>query len=298
MIYCVAGHRFVANVPPGLAAQMENYAPFACDGLAGSEGNGDLPLFRLDVTWGDEAPVAYSEQMRQEDDGQQIVCGRVTGQEAGGTLFKFVFGLKTAGWLVCSDDYATARLILTGWQAKPAFDSAVMVLYALAAAPCGTALFHASAVCLDGRGYMFLGKSGTGKSTHSMLWIENVKGSSLFNDDNPVVRVMPDGSVRVFGTPWSGKTPCYMNVSHELAAVVRLSQAPFNRIRRMEGVAAYAAIVPSVSGTRWNSRIADGLHDTENAIAKSVPVWHLECLPNAEAALLCSDRVAWKPDCG
>jgi hypothetical protein len=143
-------------------------------------------------------------------------------------------------------------------------------------------LFHAAVVSYEGRGYMFLGRSGTGKSTHARLWLKYIEGTALVNDDNPVVR---DGVV--YGSPWSGKTPCYRNVSYPLGAIVLLSQAPYNEIRRLIGIHAYVALIESISGKRWDERIADGLHQTEDALVAQVPVWHLECLPDEEAARLC-----------
>ena len=71
-----------------------------------------------------------------------------------------------------------------------------------------------------------------------------------------------------------------------------LSQAPHNKIVRLRGVEAYAALVTSISGKRWDRSLADGLHATENSLAKYVPVWHLECLPDEAAAKLCSENVA------
>ena len=95
----------------------------------------------------------------------------------------------------------------------------------------------------------------------------------------------------MYGSPWSGKTPCYRNVSASLGGIVLLSQAPYNKIRRLEGVSAYAAVVPSISGKRWDVRVADGLHNTENALAMRVPVWYLECLPDEAAARLCYETL-------
>ena len=36
---------------------------------------------------------------------------------------------------------------------------------------------------------------------------------------------------------------------------------------------------------------ADGLHHTENELASTVPMWHLECLPDEAAARLCHDTI-------
>lgn len=68
---------------------------------------------------------------------------------------------------------------------------------------------HASVVATEtGKGYLFLGKSGTGKSTHTGLWLQQFSDCHLLNDDNPIVHVDSLGKqATVFGSPWSGKNP-------------------------------------------------------------------------------------------
>jgi SOS-response transcriptional repressor LexA len=276
--YEVAGHAFAVSGEGEDLALMENYAPFAADGQPS--------VFDLSIERG--AAPSFTEELRQEDEGQVIVCGRTAD---GQPVFEFVWAGATAGWLVCSADYREGRLATTGSHTKLAIDNALMVLYALATAGSGTVLFHAAVVSHGDRAYMFLGPSGTGKSTHARLWLKHIDGTELMNDDNPVVRIGADGRATVYGSPWSGKTPCYRNVSRELGAIVLLSQAPFNKIRRLGGLEAYAALVPSISGKRWDERIADGLHQTENALASTVPTWHLQCLPDEEAARLCAGEI-------
>jgi len=191
--------------------------------------------------------------------------------------------------MVTDKHYKHADVLLVD---EPLFgiNNALMVMYALSTANLQTALFHSSVVSCAGYGYMFLGKSGTGKSTHSSLWLKHISGTELINDDNPVVRRMPDGFY-VFGSPWSGKTPCYRNVCYPLGAVVQLSQAPYNQIQRLRPLSAYAALVPSISGKRWDKQVAEGLHETEDMMAGEVNVWHLECLPDQEAAEICSKTI-------
>ena len=288
--YSVARHVFGVTAETEDLGLMDNYEPFISS-LAPPRGE---ELFALSI--GEDEAVNYVEELRQEDEEQDIICGHTADGRA---VFEFRWNGETAGWLVCSDGYHVGRLVMTGRYRKFAIDNALMVLFALATADKGTALFHAAVVSHEGRAYMFLGKSGTGKSTHARLWIKAYPrplpkggepatgGAELVNDDNPVVRIGDDGATVVYGSPWSGKTPCYRNVSYPLDGIVLLSQAPHNKIRRLGGIEAYAALVPSISGKRWDRRIADGLHQTENALAMNVPVWHLECLPDEEAARLC-----------
>ena len=278
--YIVADHSFCVEADESIIKLLTNYEPFR------TEQRNDA-LFSLTVT--DGGPIQYIEELSQDEEGQDIVCGH-TGQ--GDSVFEFQFGGRTAGWLICAPGYRSGMLYLSGFQTKAAVDNALMIMFAMASATQDTVLFHAAAVRLDGKGYMFLGRSGTGKSTHARLWLQNIPGTELMNDDNPAVRVKSDGTAVVYGTPWSGKTPCYRNISATLGGIVLLSQAPYNKITRLTGIGAYAAVVPSISGKRWDSRIADGLHETENALASNIPVWHLDCLPDADAAHLCKDTIA------
>ena len=70
-------------------------------------------------------------------------------------------------------------------------------------------------------------------------------------------------------------------------ALFALSTADKGTVLFHAGIHAYVALMESISGKRWDSEIADGLHFTQNALASSVPMWHLECLPDEAAAKLC-----------
>ena len=281
--YRVAEHVFSVALPDGavVAEEMGQYAPFAADAV-------DDVAFSLQVVDGASFPASeeFAIEMQQDDDGSQIVAGHMGGRP----YFEFLLWGSRSARMLTDVDYHEAVVTLDD-NALFGINNALMVMYALATAGRQTALFHSSVVSYDGRGYMFLGKSGTGKSTHSSLWLKHIAGTELVNDDNPVVRRMADGFY-VFGSPWSGKTPCYRNVSYPIGSIVQLSQAPYNQIRRLRSIEAYAALVPSISGKRWDHNVAEGLHQTEDLLAGQVPVWHLECLPDADAAHVCSDTVA------
>ena len=273
--YKVAGHIFsVAS-----SFRFSNYEPFAVDPV-------ESVLFSLDVEE-TSADIPFTQELAQEDEGQRIICGHTHNNEP---VFEFWDGKQKAGLLLCQPDYRSNILYLEHGFERFSTDNALMILFALASAHKSTLLFHSSVIAYNGAGYMFLGKSGTGKSTHSRLWLQNIEGADLLNDDNPVVRILPDG-IRVYGSPWSGKTPCYKNLSCALGGIVMLSQAPQNRIKELNGVMAYVSLIPSISGKRWDKSIADSLHLSETQIIEQIPMWHLECLPDAAAALLCKNTV-------
>lgn len=283
--YNVAGHVFEvrADDSAGVFRLMDNYRPFEEISLPGG-----VPAFSLEVACRAEN-VEYAEETRQVEESQEIICGKTL---FGQSVFEFHSSGIKAGVLVCNEGFRDGTLYLQ--QAvdlqRFALNNGLMVFFALSTALEGTALFHSAVVVRDGVGYMFLGKSGTGKSTHARLWRQRFSDVELLNDDNPVVRLEEDGAW-VYGSPWSGKTPCYKNARARLGAVVDLRQAARNKIYPLRGIEAYLSLVYSISGMRWNRSLADGLHATENRLAQEIPMFRLECLPDENAAEVCYEGV-------
>ncbi|MBQ9666375.1 MAG: hypothetical protein IJV33_07880 [Bacteroidaceae bacterium] len=190
--------------------------------------------------------------------------------------------------LQATPDFSSATVCLNGDAEMRSFglNTALMMMYAFAGATKQTVLMHASVVRKDGRGYLCLGESGTGKSTHTANWLRYIEGTDLMNDDNPVVRVCEDGVVRVFGSPWSGKTPCYRDVEAPIGGFLQLKQAPHNRIRRMETFEAYASLLSSCSVMKWDRTNYVAVNDTIGVLLEQVPVYFLENLPDEAACRL------------
>ena len=151
---------------------------------------------------------------------------------------------------------------------------------------------HASVIKKDGKGYLFQGKSGTGKSTHSGLWLKHIPGCELLNDDNPIVHFNREtGEATVYGSPWSGKTPCYKNDSVPVGAFVRLEQAPMNEIQRESPARAFASLLPSCSNLKEVRELNNGVIETVKYLAAHTPVYFLKCLPDREAAEVCFNTI-------
>ena len=161
------------------------------------------------------------------------------------------------------------------------------LLFGVAALSQQTVSIHSSAVMHQGKSILFLGESGTGKSTHTRLWLNHIPDTELLNDDSPFIRVEADGAINAWGSPWSGKTPCYKNIHTPIAAFVRLSQAPYNRIRRLTGVEAFGALLPSCPfAFAYDKQLSEQIYSILSHTLQHLPVYHLECLPNVNAAQL------------
>ena len=163
---------------------------------------------------------------------------------------------------------------------------ALWVAYGLMTLRRDTLAIHSSCIVYQDKAVLFLGESGTGKSTHTRLWREHIGGAVLLNDDSPMIRV-EEGKVWAYGSAWSGKTPCYKQERYELVACVRLSQAPYNRIQKLSVLQAYGAIHPSCAPEfAYDDALYDEVSRIIGQILSLVPCYHLACLPDREAALL------------
>ena len=248
-----------------------------------------------------------------EEDMPRIEVYQAKGerQKARGWLFRvaMVANAPICCEMECSEDFTDGVLYITAdcQDVRFCIDNALMLLFAFRTAPLMTLEMHAAVVVKADRcavrcqtaalldrpnglidqqelGYLFLGHSGTGKSTHARMWLEAFEDAWLLNDDNPILRVMEDGEVRVYGSPWSGKTPCYNNAYARVGGIVKLSQAPHNKIRTLSLPEAYAYMLSSASGLKMEKQMADCMYETIKYVITHVKCYHLACLPNTEAA--------------
>lgn len=282
--YTVADSLFSVTSENGsIMKGLDNYLPF--------EKKGNYPLaFDIRVEpFNETDKVLYSNEVIDED-APLIVIYRCSEN----WLFEMSVTALQPGCakLLATADFSQAQLMMDeNADLRFVIDTSCMLMFAFSNAAHGVLEMHASVIENQGKGYLFLGKSGTGKSTHSRLWLANVPESHLLNDDNPIIRLRNDGSIWVYGSPWSGKTPCYVNKGVPVGGIVELSQAPENKIRRCALPEAYAALYSSISGLKMNREMYDGLHVTMERIAVQVPFYHLDCLPDAAAAQLCSKTI-------
>lgn len=169
---------------------------------------------------------------------------------------------------------------------------AVWTAFGLAVLRRQAVAIHASTIAYNRKAILFLGESGTGKSTHTRLWLNHIPDAELLNDDSPFIRVNNDNTIQTYGSPWSGKTHCYKNTDMPLGAFVRLSQAPYNKIKKMSKIEAVGALLPSCSPSfTYDNELSEHIYAILSAVLKNTPVYALECLPDADAARLVFDTL-------
>ena len=307
--YKVAGLVFEAEIPD---LTMAAYEPFRI------EDSSDERIFRLNVNFvQNPAPDYELIQCCNEEPPYLWLYKKPVEKDE--IAFGFSFNKKTPFALLevptakeqiennADECVLSVREGLKGPALECAITNAMMLLYTMFGTKHDVLMMHASAIMIpasvanadneagnalntSAKGFIFLGKSGTGKSTHLQLWLDNIKDTERLNDDNPLIRIL-DGKPYVFGSPWSGKTPCYKNKFLPLCGVVKLSQAPYNKIQKLGIFEAYMNFIPSCSSIKWRRDLSDAQHKSVNAVIQNCPIYHLECLPDADAAFTCYNEV-------
>ncbi len=146
-------------------------------------------------------------------------------------------------------------------------------------------VLHASCIEYKGKGLAFTAPSGTGKSTHVSLWEQYKEGTNVINDDAPVIR-LTDGRPVLYGTPWSGSSDKFLNMSVPLTAIVLLEQDGENSIRQVNTIEAVTGVMPRLLLPYHDSAMMELSLSLFEKIVSSVPVYKLKCRPDAEAVEL------------
>lgn len=282
--YKVAGLVFELQLQEDdeLNGMLQAYQPFRIDSTSGEQ-----TLFVLQILPSD-TPLVRKEKATIDfsEEGQGMLLFKSETSSDYNIEMTLEVEPKGCCQLSLHEHFSQGELNAQGSLTMRVFgmNNAMMMMFAFCGASFDTILIHASVIKRKEKGYLFLGKSGTGKSTHSRLWLKYIDGTELLNDDNPAIRIAQDGTPVVYGTPWSGKTPCYKNDSTSIGGFVRLWQAPENKIEKLSSIKAYAALLPTISCMKWESSLSDGVNRTMNAIIKAVPIFNLQCLPDEAAA--------------
>lgn len=300
--YRVADHLFaVESYNQALFSTMINYEPFLDHNHTKEQ-----PIFTLQIAQegllSDDQRASYQHLFTDQSEKDMP---RIEVYQNNGWLIRVS---QVAESPICSEiecnanfTYGTLRIDYNCQDIRFCIDNALMLIYAFRTAPLMTLEMHAAVVVREeestyseheqAKAYLFLGHSGTGKSTHARLWLQTFEDAWLLNDDNPIIRVLNNGEVYVYGSPWSGKTPCYKNARARIGGIVKLSQAPYNKIQALPLPQAYAYMLSSASGLKTDPQIADHLYNCIKHIITHVACYHMECLPNTEAAIVCEKEI-------
>ena len=148
-----------------------------------------------------------------------------------------------------------------------------------------TLLFHGSVVAVDGKGYLFTAKSGTGKSTHTRFWRELLGDRAVMvNDDKPFLRITEQG-ILACGSPWNGKHGLGSNLNVPLKAVCILERGEENHIQSIPANQALSMLLQQSNrpmDRKWFPKYLELL----DRLAGGVAFYSLACNMDPQAALV------------
>ncbi len=142
-------------------------------------------------------------------------------------------------------------------------------------------LMHCSVLDYDGAGYAFLGRSGTGKSTHTRLWLSHLTPCKVVNGDKPILGYR-EGEFIAYGTPWMGKESWGENSSVPLKGLCFLQQAKENSIRRLSIAEVSSRLFTQILIPQEEDNAAATLELMDKLITQ-IPAYLLNCDISEEA---------------
>lgn len=279
--YIVGGHPFTINLAEGDFAQiLPTMEPFRAEKIEETLftitiDNSIIPSWQGEKVGVFPCPSATFEVYRRNNGAYQVLI---------------LQGNTPCSFIETDDAYKNITITTRGSNEQRRFgtNNALMLIYAICTAQHETLLVHSSVVENNGKAYMFLGKSGQGKSTHSDMWVKYIEGSTLINDDNPIIRIAPDGTPMVYGSPWSGKRPIYKNVQYPIGGFAAIEQEKENSIKKESIPVAFGILLSSMSTMKFDKDIHMKVCGTISKVLGKIPVHTLSCRPDEEAALVSS----------
>ena len=145
-----------------------------------------------------------------------------------------------------------------------------------------TFLMHGAVIAVGNKAWLFTAPSGTGKTTHINLWLNNIPGSYVVNGDKPLIHVGEECTV--YGTPWAGKEGMNQNIGVKLCGIVILNRGAENHIKKVP----MTQILPVLIQQSYRPKTKEELEKTLSLLSrmgKKIPMYQLYCNMNPDAAL-------------
>ncbi len=152
-------------------------------------------------------------------------------------------------------------------------------------------MLHSSAVVVDNKAYLFSAQSGTGKSTHTELWLKLFGDRAyILNDDKPAIRYI-DGKIYAYGTPFSGKHDLSANKGVEVKGIAFIERAKENSIEKIPPA---KALPKMLAQTMRSGEIEsmDKVLFVMDKILTGVNIYRLCCNMDVSAAQLSFDTMS------
>lgn len=147
-------------------------------------------------------------------------------------------------------------------------------------------VMHSATFDVDGTGVAFAAHSGTGKTTHMLLW-QKLLGDRLkiVNGDKPIVRYFDDepNTPYAYGTPWNGKERLGCNMRTPLKHICFIERAEQNSCEKMDKNDAVNLIFNQVYMPKDPAAAANTIV-LINRLISDCSLWKIKCNMDISAA--------------
>ena len=136
-------------------------------------------------------------------------------------------------------------------------------------------LMHGAVISLYDNAYMFSAPSGTGKTTHIKLWLQNAADTIVINGDKPLIKVS-EKNVLAYGSPWSGSENMNSNTAKPLRSIVLLVRSERNHIEKVDFSRIYPFLLQQTYIPNDASKAKKAL-SLLSALYQKVSLFRFEC---------------------
>lgn len=147
---------------------------------------------------------------------------------------------------------------------------------------------HSSFISVNGKAILFSAPCGTGKSTQAALW-EKHRNAEVINGDKAGILV--ENGVYACGVPFCGTSGICKNKIFPLGAIVLLSQAPENTVRRLAGIEAVQRVLQNIYLDLIAPNEQTAVVDLLIELLKTVPVYSFSCTADENAVITLEEEL-------
>lgn len=142
------------------------------------------------------------------------------------------------------------------WMATDVIYDFLQILFLVYFAKTNRGIFlHACAIKLNNEGFVFVGKSGTGKTTLAKLW-NKYTSTEILNDDRIIVRKFGK-EFYIYGCPWHGAFSDYLKGKMSPAKLKRIffiHHSAKNTLKKLDFSDAFKLMYPAIFPVFWDRR--------------------------------------------
>lgn len=157
--------------------------------------------------------------------------------------------------------------------------------------PFYNALFlHASLIDVNGIGIAFTALSGTGKSTHTLLWQQLLGDKmTIVNGDKPIIRFIDDIPYG-YGTPWNGKEGLGTDTRVPIKHICFIERSQKNSCEKIDAKKVLTNVLSQIFIPK-DTLAATKTLELLNLLLKDCTIWNIKCNMDIGAAQIAYNTI-------